>query len=466
MSESPSILIRILRLPIALFSLPFRYWRIWRFAFVLLILLIVAHTVADQILLRKLANQRAAIRAAGGAVSFTDLDMPKLSSGENAAASYEHADALLARLGAGIDEKLLDRFRAECEVSCGISRNRRREPAPLTDSDRVELAQLVEKTAPALDIVREARGLKGCLFGDYSNPEAIVSAPQSILPELDFMRSLARNTSYRALWEAQQGNMPEALDWVYTGLHLSNDIASDPILIFGLVRSAAAGATLLALQDMLYDKPLPEPVPQGLLDELEKLRDRKLIVRTFEGERCYANATYESMRRESGRFGRPIVTTPNELITNRLGIQLAEAVLEEDFAKRQALLEPIREFGRGFKKNGIMAPWSALARITVPALASAAASFDRLIAQVDVCEMALALKRYKARNGAYPEALEAIAPTFGRAMPMDPFDGQPYRYRRQEEGFIVYSVGQNGTDDGGEPRKGRDHGDICWCAAS
>ena len=35
------------------------------------------------------------------------------------------------------------------------------------------------------------------------------------------------------------------------------------------------------------------------------------------------------------------------------------------------------------------------------------------------------------------------------AIPEDPFDGRPLRYKKLEKGYVVYSIGPDGVDDGG-----------------
>jgi hypothetical protein len=65
---------------------------------------------------------------------------------------------------------------------------------------------------------------------------------------------------------------------------------------------------------------------------------------------------------------------------------------------------------------------------------------------------AIALKRYELKNGSYPQDLNSLVPEFVSAVPLDPVDGQPLRYRRNADGtFLLYSVGENGVDDGGNP---------------
>jgi len=66
---------------------------------------------------------------------------------------------------------------------------------------------------------------------------------------------------------------------------------------------------------------------------------------------------------------------------------------------------------------------------------------------------AIALKRYQLTHGDFPADLTALVPEFVSAIPRDPVDGQPLRYRRNADGtFLLYSVGENGKDDGGDPR--------------
>ena len=65
---------------------------------------------------------------------------------------------------------------------------------------------------------------------------------------------------------------------------------------------------------------------------------------------------------------------------------------------------------------------------------------------------AIALKRYQLKYGNCPPDLKSLVPEFVPKVPLDPVDGQPLRYRRNPNGtFLLYSVGENGKDDGGNP---------------
>lgn len=70
------------------------------------------------------------------------------------------------------------------------------------------------------------------------------------------------------------------------------------------------------------------------------------------------------------------------------------------------------------------------------------------------CEAAittLAIMRYKQDKGDYPETLEQLVEAgYLKEIPMDPWSDKPLVYRKTEGNFILYSVGKNFVDDGGQ----------------
>jgi hypothetical protein len=63
---------------------------------------------------------------------------------------------------------------------------------------------------------------------------------------------------------------------------------------------------------------------------------------------------------------------------------------------------------------------------------------------------AVAAERYRREHGDWPEALADLVPGYLPAVPLDPFDGEPLRYRRTDGGAVIYSVGEDDRDDGGD----------------
>jgi hypothetical protein len=70
----------------------------------------------------------------------------------------------------------------------------------------------------------------------------------------------------------------------------------------------------------------------------------------------------------------------------------------------------------------------------------------------NVVVTAIALKRYELRHQQLPAALDQLTPDLLKAVPIDCMDGEPLCYRPNMDGtFLLYSVGENGVDDGGNP---------------
>lgn len=66
---------------------------------------------------------------------------------------------------------------------------------------------------------------------------------------------------------------------------------------------------------------------------------------------------------------------------------------------------------------------------------------------------AIAIERWKLRHGKYPESLGQIVPELLSTVLSDLMDNQPLRFKRTLDGAaLVYSVGDDGRDDGGDPQ--------------
>ncbi len=64
----------------------------------------------------------------------------------------------------------------------------------------------------------------------------------------------------------------------------------------------------------------------------------------------------------------------------------------------------------------------------------------------------VALQRFKAEHGDYPDALAELVPGHIDTLPPDPFGAPSFTYRREgPDGYQLYSFGVNGKDDGGRP---------------
>jgi hypothetical protein len=85
-----------------------------------------------------------------------------------------------------------------------------------------------------------------------------------------------------------------------------------------------------------------------------------------------------------------------------------------------------------------------------PALDQAFAKKVRSNVSLQATRTILALRAYQLTHGKLPENLDALVPEFLDKVPVDAFNGQPLHYSAERK--IVYSVGKNLKDDGGDDR--------------
>lgn len=68
-----------------------------------------------------------------------------------------------------------------------------------------------------------------------------------------------------------------------------------------------------------------------------------------------------------------------------------------------------------------------------------------------VAYTALAMHRYHAEHGRFPETLDELTPDVIPIVPADPYANQPLKLETTTDGWIVYSVGPDATDNHGAP---------------
>jgi hypothetical protein len=87
--------------------------------------------------------------------------------------------------------------------------------------------------------------------------------------------------------------------------------------------------------------------------------------------------------------------------------------------------------------------------LMVPAVYKVQDAADRSVQTQDNLQLAFALALYHCDHKQYPKSLDALAPKYLPKVPEDMFSGKPLVYRPTENGYLLYSVGMNGKDDGG-----------------
>jgi hypothetical protein len=97
--------------------------------------------------------------------------------------------------------------------------------------------------------------------------------------------------------------------------------------------------------------------------------------------------------------------------------------------------------------------------LLLPALEAAFEAENRAQTREALDQVGFALAAFRADHGAYPDSLNELTHKYISQVPKDLYTEQPLHYRRQGAGFLLYSVGANGVDDGGRAYDSQPPGD-------
>jgi len=304
-----------------------------------------------------------------------------------------------------------------------------------------------------------------------------------LLPVLAALKRCTQVLQLRAVAELADGQSAKALDDVKLLLYLNNSLRNSPFLISHLVRVAIVAYELNPIWEGLAEHRWSDEqlvVLDAELSKLNFLADYEFVMR---GERAFAIESFENQRRSREIISRQ---ENGDLVTNKLTFMPGAYFYQNELAFAQmsqqwllplvdtnsrvispAALQRANDAVRAEMKH--YSPYKVQALMLFPAISSTVRKSAAIQVSIDLARVACALERYRLANGQYPEALDALTPQFIEQLPHDIINGQPLHYRRTDsDQFILYSVGWNGTDDGGRvvlTKTGsvdREKGDWVW----
>jgi hypothetical protein len=147
---------------------------------------------------------------------------------------------------------------------------------------------------------------------------------------------------------------------------------------------------------------------------------------------------------------------------NKLFDRMVTAMREKDHSVRVQQLErikgdlltlasQIKPVANGSPVVKGRALGDALLALMMPAANKVQDAADRVSQTYENTVVAFALAWYQRDNARYPNNLNDLAPKYLAQVPKDLFSGGALIYKPAPNGYLLYSVGMNGRDDGGQP---------------
>lgn len=95
-------------------------------------------------------------------------------------------------------------------------------------------------------------------------------------------------------------------------------------------------------------------------------------------------------------------------------------------------------------------PTEVFTQMLAPVMAGYGFTAARSETQLRLLRLELALREYRALHGQEAGSLAQLVPAHLTAVPLDPMTGKSFAYKPQAQGYLLYSLGPDGKDDGGK----------------
>lgn len=326
-----------------------------------------------------------------------------------------------------------------------------------------------------------------------------------LLPTVQQQRSIARGLCIRANGRIGAGDLNGAWRDIQAMHRIARHVAGGFTLIEGLVGIAIDGMALRAEERLLNSPRLTAAQAGRFLKDLQQLPPLPpLADKIDEGERFMgldATVTLARYHKKRGFLkmlnliealsdASPpstatvfVVTQPARLGAVNLLIdwnvtlvklnhwydRMTAAAREAVAAKRRAafaeidqdikqLVDDVRDARSLLLAFGTKGPRKAagekigdiLVALLLPAIRAARNAEDRAQAGRVAMQVAFAAQQFRLQRGTPPPSLQALSPRYIKQLPTDPCSDGPLKYQTDDQGgFLLYSVGVNGQDNGG-----------------
>jgi hypothetical protein len=270
--------------------------------------------------------------------------------------------------------------------------------------------------------------------------------------------SLTQLLRLDALSRAQLQEMDGALASSRALLNAGRSLGDEPLLGSQQARNQASFASLRVVERTLAQGQPTAPALATLQQLFEDEDRQPCLLVGARGHRAFSDEVMQTLRRGkrldflTGQAGRITAWPPTRqefdfVLSASLQDQRAVLLEYETAVVESVKLPAAQQVSRVAALRGRKFPMIVAWLAWNPSGQAAGDLHTR--AELRCTIVALAVERYRLQHGRWPQSLSALAPSPLLGIPIDPYDGQPLRYRQLADGAVVYCVGPDGKDDGG-----------------
>jgi len=352
---------------------------------------------------------------------------------------------------------------ADIEKFCNFYRGNTNYPQPKqlnnTAEDIVTILSKFDSEISELKGAAETRPL--CRY-----PVHYTSYPWSdMLPHLADMKRITVLCNTRAITLLELGKSQKAMDELKLAFRLSDSLKNEPRIVDHLIRITILGYDIQTVREGLYRHVWTE-------DQLLEIEKNLLAVNllpeakhVMNGERASIITGLEMSMKNKNELAAtdifveigvpPMFKTilkfsPCVMYQNMIALSKTYQNLVDGIDENKHLIL-VGDCKYSFIKleQSKITPYNVFVKMFLPSLDSVYRKTGRMQTYVDSCRVSCAIERYWMNNKQLPNELKDLVPKFITKVPTDVIDGKEIRYSQTTNGYVLYSIGWNETDDCG-----------------
>jgi hypothetical protein len=308
---------------------------------------------------------------------------------------------------------------------------------------------------------------EGLRFPRYRYPVDYSYGLDTQNPYLGPLREAARIEALQAVLEAEAGRTDSLAAKVDLQLQLASTLDLAPTALAYLTRTAMIRTAARTTERCLNQASPNDETYASLQTSFSRVATTNLLPSALIGERAllapFFRMTWKELQRSSrGGSDEGETHIRQQLSGKPTGAIWWSGILERDLWFFLETMEQgialaalpcpgnlsITNFLNSAEKRA-REQMHLFAGLMLPSFSKLALREASTQALVLLTQAALATERFRLKTGKLPSALSELVPDYLPKVPEDPFDGAPLRYRTLPTGYAIYSIGEDGHDDGG-----------------
>ena len=316
-----------------------------------------------------------------------------------------------------------------------------------------EIMVYLHDNKKCIELLHKAAALKYCRY------PVDLSAGQT-LKISDILKTM-RLIGIEAVVHAENGDSQASADSLICNLNIADSLFDAPLLVCQLIRITYHNYNMSTLEHIINTIDFSD---EQLVQISKTIADKQRlsgISYGFTGDLCRSINQFEDITTSNNLFSDlPLLQRLFYSVYKGVGLIESDGIISLDITDKyiEAGKLPLEKRLNAAKQ--IQAERNNISSIHVLMKASAPNYYTKFfsdelisISRLRTAQAALAVRRYRLKNGKLPDSLSNLVPEFLESVPSDPFDGKELRYKKLDSGFVIYSVGEDLTDNSGQEQQ-------------